>query len=209
MLIAGGITVAVVLAAAWGPLPWSSRVAGRLGARLTGSHWLTLFLATIAPIVLTVTAVGARDEHRRVLVSSSVMLVALGVFVSTLAVRMWRFAPRQRAFDVVVLTATTLVAWVLLLPLTENGIPVAVGAAAVCAAAVALVAVPFARLNARVSSVPPAVHHMPRWHPGIESNAEFLPHEPKSTTSLGAAADRRLSPDGDQRRDDGCGPGQA
>jgi hypothetical protein len=207
-LIATGTIVGIVLASAWGPLPWSSRVVGRFASRLTGMQWPTLLLATIGSTVLAVTAVVGPTEHRRAFASSSVALVALGVLATTLAVRLWRFAPHRRAFDLVVLTATSVVALLLQLPLTENGVPTAVIAVTLCATAVAFVAVPFALLNAHGQSVGAGTRGMPRWPPGKQSNPELPPHERQSTTSLGAAADRRLPPNGDQRRDDGCGPGQ-
>jgi hypothetical protein len=151
-LVTGAFT-GTLLAAAWGPLPWSSRVVGRFAAsHCAFTRRPTLVLVTAGPPTAVVVAIVGDGTVRTTAALGAVALVELGAFAAALAVRMWRFAPRRRIVDLAVLTIAAIAA-VVWLPFAERGQPLAVGAAIGCSVAIAFVAVPLSRLNARLEEL--------------------------------------------------------
>jgi hypothetical protein len=146
-LVSTGVVVGVILAAAWGPLPWSSRVAGRLAAAYGGVRVPTLVLVVVGVPAVSAVAVLTHGTIRTAAAAGAEALVEFGVFSVALGVRLWRFAPRRRTTDLVVLTMTGIVALVLSLPSAYDAGALVVLGAVACSAAIAYVAWPLSRLR--------------------------------------------------------------
>jgi hypothetical protein len=135
------VLAGVVLAAAWGPLPWRSRYVGRFAARsLASTRGPALVLAVVGANALTVAAVADESTSLALL---AVAALELGVFAAALAVRLWRFAPRRRMLDLTVLAAAAIGAIAVVLPCAEQGNIAAIPATLAISVGVTCVAAPF------------------------------------------------------------------
>ena len=141
VVFVAGMTVALLLAGTWGPVPWPSRLIGPMTAGCRSSHRgvilltlgvLTLGLTIGAVVVTGVSRVGCALAAAT-LFETQVMMVALGV-------RLWRFAPRRRAVDAVLLALATTTALLVALPLALAGEMLAIAVTTVCTAIVVLLA---------------------------------------------------------------------
>jgi hypothetical protein len=141
--LAAGVVVGVVAAAAWGPLPWSSRYVGPFASSwCSATRRPVLVLTTFGPSALVIVSVCVHGTVRASAAAGAVAVAELGVFAAALAVRLWRFAPRRRTFDV---AALAIAAFAAVVPLVDDDVPVAIGALLVCSAVTAFVALPFVR----------------------------------------------------------------
>jgi hypothetical protein len=144
--------VDVATAAAFGPLPWASRLVGArvatmrvpLRAILVGAG----AVATVAAGLVTVTS----GDTRLALALATTAIVEAAAAAAACAVRLWRFAPRRRATDLAVLAAVLVIALVALLPLAVDGKPLAVAMTVACTTAATAIVWPLARRRAQDST---------------------------------------------------------
>jgi hypothetical protein len=142
------VVVPVVLAVGHGPAPWRSRLLARVPGRPVGAAVLVLVVLAVGAVAL---AVAATDPTRRVAALVGVLAVEALVLAGAWAVRLWRFVPRRRAIDVVVLAVVAVAALAVALPLAEVGSVLAVPVAG----AGALLAASRVRLAPRRDARPP------------------------------------------------------
>jgi hypothetical protein len=141
---AGALAIAAT-AAAWGAPPWASRLLGRWSARhLTGSHRGMLSITAGLALGLAVAAVMSTPD-RAVLVALAESAGAGVTAMAMVGVRQWRFAPRRRAADAILLLGCSLAILLGYPPVAATGdtwsVVILAGALAVSAA----VAWPIAR----------------------------------------------------------------
>jgi hypothetical protein len=152
---AGALAIAAT-AAAWGAPPWASRVLGRWGARhATGAHRRMVSIAAGLAFGLAVAAVMAKSD-RAMLVALAESVGAGVTAMAMVGVRQWRFAPRRRAADAILLLGCSLAILLVYPPVATTGdiLPLVIlgGALAVSAA----VAWPIARRVDETAGVPAA-----------------------------------------------------
>jgi hypothetical protein len=139
------VIAAVVLAGAWGPLPWDSRYLGRFaGRRLEPTRWPLLLVVVVGANALTIGAVRSDGTMRTTLALLAIGVLELGVVASALAVRLWRFAPARRARDLIVLAVAAIAVVAVVLPCAQQGSVSAIVASLAISVAVACVAAPLA-----------------------------------------------------------------
>jgi hypothetical protein len=96
-------------ASAWGAPPWDSRLLARWGARRGRRRHVALVLATLLSLASGVVAV-APAAGRATWVAVAAGTAASVTALVVVGVRQWRFAPRRRLVDVMVLVTAGLVA---------------------------------------------------------------------------------------------------
>ena len=128
------LSAALVLAVRFGPAPWPSRLLVRVRARpSTLAVWMLGGLA----LACSVAAVVVTGSARRDLAVLTVVALEAMVVVGAFAVRLWRFAPRRRVRELVLLLAVGVAALVGVLPLADWGSLLAPCATAIGAAVAA------------------------------------------------------------------------
>ena len=117
---AGALAIAATTAA-WGAPPWASRVLGLSAARhSTGAHRAIVCCTAAVSLALAIAAID-RVSDRAVLIP---LAEAAGAGVTAMAmvgVRQWRFAPRRRAVDAVLLLGCSLAILLAYPPVADTG----------------------------------------------------------------------------------------
>jgi hypothetical protein len=141
LVFVAGMTAALLLAAMWGPLPWPSRLIGPMTAGRRSAHPRAILL-TLAALTLGLTAgaIAATGVARTVCALAAAALFETEVMMAALGVRLWRFAPRRRVADAVLLALASTTALLVALPLALAGEMPAIAVTTVCTAIVVLVA---------------------------------------------------------------------
>ena len=138
-MFCGGMAFGLVLCAMWGPMPWTSRYVGPTAARWEQfPRRPVLVVLAIAATALVLVAPA---------VEIAVAVVELEVAAAAFAVRLWRFAPRKRAYDIGALIAVATTAVVAVLPLTDAGESVVAVLVGLLSVIVVYVAWPLAVVN--------------------------------------------------------------
>lgn len=159
-----GMVATLVVTAFFGAPPWGSRVVGPWAARhRTRAQRAVLVVAAVLSLSLGFAA-GAVGDERVVLVAAGAAAAAAVATMAMTGVRQWRFAPRSRARDAVLVLASAVTAVVAYPPLALHG---SEWSLAILAGSLALstpIAWPLARLAAvadpvRGSSGPEVVNH--------------------------------------------------
>ena len=102
-----GVPLGIAIAGAWGPAPWTSRVLiPRVSPRFHTHRRAALLLAALGAVGAAGFAVGAAGSARTGWALTSAALLETVVAMAALAVRFWRFAPRRRTVDVLVLATS-------------------------------------------------------------------------------------------------------
>jgi hypothetical protein len=149
-----GVPLGIGIAGAWGPAPWTSRVlVPRVSPRFHAHRRTALLIAASGAVAAAWCAVGAAGAARTGWALTSAALSETVVAMAALAVRFWRFAPRRRTVDVLVLAATALVTATVYVALASDGASGSVPLAMAVVAAASFVAWPLAPDRA------PAAHH--------------------------------------------------
>ncbi len=148
-----GVGAAVAIAGAWGPVPWTSRVlVPRLSRRILAHRRTALLVGALGAVGASWCAIRAGGDARTGWALAGVALLEAVEAMAALAVRLWRFAPRRRTVDVLVLTTSALLSATAYLGLALEGATLSVPLAAVLAAAVSFVAWPLAPDRAPAAS---------------------------------------------------------
>jgi hypothetical protein len=142
------------IAGAWGPAPWMSRVlVPWVSPRFHAHRRTALLLAASGAVGAAWSAVGAVGAARTGWALTSAALSETVVAMAALAVRFWRFAPRRRTVDALMLATTALLTATVYLALAVDGAIGSVLLAMALVAAAAFVAWPLA------PDRPPAARH--------------------------------------------------
>jgi hypothetical protein len=137
-VFAAGTLTTAAAAATWGAPPWGSRTLGPWAARHpTGAHRVVLSIAGAMSFGLAIAAV-TRPAQREVLVPLAEAVAAGVAAVAMVGVRQWRFAPRRRVVDAMLLLVCSLAILLAYPPAAERGegwsVAILAGALGVCAA---------------------------------------------------------------------------
>jgi hypothetical protein len=140
-----GVPLGIGIAGAWGPAPWTSRVLVlRVSPRFHAHRRTALLIAASGAVAAAWCAVGAAGAARTGWALTSAALSETVVAMAALAVRFWRFAPRRRTVDVLVLAATALMTATMYVALALDGASGSVPLAMAVVAAASFVAWPLA-----------------------------------------------------------------
>ena len=140
-----GVPLGIAIAGAWGPAPWTSRVLiPRVSPRFHAHRRAALLLAALGAVGAAGFAVGAAGSARTGWALTSAALLETVVAMAALAVRFWRFAPRRRTVDVLVLATSAFLSATVYLALALDGAIGSVPLAMVLVAAASFVAWPLA-----------------------------------------------------------------
>jgi len=140
-----GIGAGIAIAGAWGPVPWTSRVlVPRLSPRFLRHRRAALVVGALGAVGAAWSAAGATGDTRTGWALTAAALLEAVLAMAALAVRLWRFSPRRRMVDVVVLAASALLSSTVYLALALRGASGSVPLAVVLAAAASFVAWPLA-----------------------------------------------------------------
>jgi hypothetical protein len=140
-----GIGAGIAIAGAWGPVPWTSRVlVPRLSPRFLRHRRAALVIGALGAVGAAWSAVGAAGDARTGWALTAAALLEAVLAMAALAVRLWRFSPRRRMVDVLVLAASALLSSTVYLALALRGASGSVPLAVVLAAAASFVAWPLA-----------------------------------------------------------------
>ena len=140
-----GVPLGIAIAGAWGPAPWTSRVLiPRVSPRFHTHRRAALLLAALGAVGAAGFAVGATGNARTGWALTSAALLETVVAMAALAVRFWRFAPRRRTVDVLVLATSAFLSATVYLALALDGTTGSVPLAMVLVAAASFVAWPLA-----------------------------------------------------------------
>jgi len=154
LLFTAVMFAAAACAAAFGPLPWASRL---VGPRLARTHAplraITVGVGAIA-IVGATFAVATAGTTRIACALAAVAALEVAVAGATAAVRMWRFAPRRRVVDLALLTAAGLLALVGGLPLMVDGTQLAIALVTTGATAAVTLVIVWALARSAAGRVP-------------------------------------------------------
>jgi hypothetical protein len=108
-LFALGILCTLVTAAAWGALPWRSRIIGGWSYRhLERARRACLVTGAFGAFVTTVTAEMVAENSRPRWLLGVVVCAETVIAMATLGVRQWRFVPRRRMAEATTLTVAAL-----------------------------------------------------------------------------------------------------
>ncbi len=140
-----GVPLGIAIAGAWGPAPWTSRVLiPRVSPRFHTHRRAALLLAALGAVGAAGFAVGAAGNTRTGWALTSAALLETVVAMAALAVRFWRFAPRRRTVDVLVLATSAFLSATVYLALALDGAIGSVPLAMLLVAAASFVAWPLA-----------------------------------------------------------------
>jgi hypothetical protein len=140
-----GVPLGIGIAGAWGPTPWTSRVlVPRVSPWFDAHRRRALVVAAAGAVGAAWSAVAAAGATRTGLALTSAALSETVVAMGALAVRFWRFAPRRRTVDALVLATTALLTASAYLALALHGAIGSVPLAMALVAAAAFVAWPLA-----------------------------------------------------------------
>ncbi len=137
----------------FGAPPWGSRVVGPWAARHgTRAQRAFLVVAAVLSLCLGIAACAVADGRLELAAGAAAAAAAVAGMAIT-GVRQWRFAPRSRARDAVVVLASAAMAVVAYAPVAVDGSVWSVAILAVLLASSTAVAWPLARLAAVATPV--------------------------------------------------------
>jgi hypothetical protein len=146
LLFVTGLVVVAVLAARYGSLPWGSRVLGPWAARRPFRGARVLFVALLGTAAITAAVGAALGPAREVAVPGAAVAATAAATIASVASWQWRFDPRARIRDVVLLAAAAVVAVALYPSGARHGDLWSTVALALVVAAIAFVGWPTVRL---------------------------------------------------------------
>jgi hypothetical protein len=139
-----GILAAGVVMAAWGALPWESRVLRHWSIRHgAGTHRVALMATVLVAAGLSLAAATVADE-RALFTSGATAAATTVAALAMIGVRQWRFAPRRRARDAAVVLSATFAMLLAYPPFALEGREWAPAILGVALAACSIVAWPIA-----------------------------------------------------------------
>jgi hypothetical protein len=110
LLFVPGFAVIAVLAARYGSLPWGSRVLGPWAARRTFRGARSCFVTLLGVAAVGGALSAALESARAIAVPGAAVAATAAATVASVASWQWRFDPRARVRDAVLLGAAAIVA---------------------------------------------------------------------------------------------------
>ena len=156
VVVACGMALVALGAAAGGPLPWASRWLGPSAVHTTARAPVAV-AGLLAALAAGASVVAASASDRDVVTACALVAVAgLGTLAALVlgAVRLWIFAPRRRRRDVAVVVVAPLATTAAYLPLAIDGAPLASVLVVVVAAAMLVGACRTIPREARIRTAP-------------------------------------------------------
>ncbi len=156
-VFAVGLVAVGAAAAVWGAPPWGSRVLGPWGARHpTRAHRIIVVTTAAVSLGLGIAAVTTQPSARELLVLGSSAAAAGVATMAMVGVRQWRFAPRGRARDAMLVLVSVVVVVIAYPALTLAGSPWSVAILVTVLAVCVTIGWPLARRADAAAHVPEA-----------------------------------------------------